>query len=213
MKSKKIEASEDAVSEQAPVRVQLNPAYDPLAVVNAVRYYTYCPKTFVATGYVDGTDGETLPEFSTKWAPPVCDSDQQAYYNGCGWVRGVPYKSLTPELLRQALTDVVQRELRTAMANIKAGAADDETETYLQQYADAQTYLRTGEASTFLMVLSNERNKEVEDLARVIMRKADAYHTAVAKALASYQNAVDVIANTEPVLTQALLQERRLQRV
>lgn len=201
--------------------VQLNPAYDPtsvaaydeLAPVETLTYYLYCPKTFVATHSVQVVTNEEPPLCSTKWEPPLCSDNAQAYFDGFGWVRCPPYKSLTPELLRAALTDVAKRELRDSMAELKASVADEESETYLQQYADAQTYLRTGEASTFLMVLSSARNKDMDDLTRTIVRKADVYHTATAKALALYQNAVDAITNTEPVLTQALLQERRLQRV
>ncbi len=204
---------EKAATLEKPVSIQLNPAYDPTAVVETVTYYLYCPATFVATTSVEVATNEPPPEHSTKWVPPQCSSNAQAYFDGFGWVRCPPYASLTPELLRLAFIDVAKRELRAAMSDIKANAADDETDTYLQQYADAQTYLRTGEASTFLMVLSDERNKAVEDLARIITRKADVYHTATAKALARYQNAVDAITNTEPVLTQALLQERRLHRV
>lgn len=204
---------EVAVLDKPSTSIQLNADYDPTAVAETVTYYRYCPETFVALDPVSVEPSAKAPDNTTRWAPPQCRAGTQAYFDGFGWVRCPTLRSITPELLRRVLTDVAKRELRNALTVIKAGAAEAETETYLQQYTDAQSYVATGYASTFLKVLSEARNKPLEVLARTIVRKADAYHTLVAKAVASYQNTIDDIAETEPVLTQALLQERRLQRV
>lgn len=192
--------------------IQLNPAYEPSDADDSVTYYLYCPDTFVATKTVKVAPDATPPENGTKWQPPPCSTNVQAYFDGFGWVRCPSYKSMTPELLRTVLIDVAKRELREAMTEIKDSVADEETETYLQQYADAQSYIATGTASTFLKVLSEARGKPLDDLAEIIVRKADAYHTATASALAKYQNVVDEIMSTKPVLTQEMLRERRLQR-
>jgi hypothetical protein len=181
--------------------------------VDTIPYYRYCPTTFVALDVVRVALTDTPPPNSTPWAPPTCGVATEAYFDGVGWSRCPAYRTITPELLRATLTDIAKRELRESLAVIKANVADEEVDTYQQQYADAKEFIASGQASTFLKVLSSTRDKPIEALARTIVRKADAYHTSMAKALAAYQNTVDVIATTEPILTQALLRERRMLRV
>lgn len=192
--------------------VQLNPSYESNVAPETTAHYCYCPKTFVATNVVQVAADEEVPEMSTRWKPPQCEDGVQAYFNGIGWVRCVALDHITPELIRDVQLDIAERELRETLRTIKDGAVAAETETYLQQYVDAQDYIATGTASTFLRVLSEARGKPLDDLARTIVRKADAYHTATAGALAKYQNAVDEIAGSKPALTQEMLMERRLQR-
>ena len=170
-------------------------------------YYTYCPKTFVAQGFVMS---EKQPPNSTTWPPPVQREGQQIYFNGQGWMHGRPLEQLTPKLLSEAALCKLKRELRNAINALSSGDAAEEVATYARQQADAEEYLRTGELTPFLATLSTAQGIGVDELVRKILIKARAYNEAVAFALGTYKRKAAELKSNPPTLTQELLQEPRL---
>jgi hypothetical protein len=168
--------------------------------------YLYDPETFAFTKEVSVGEDDALPDNSTKWPPPECAPNQQAYYNGDGWVKAFPLALMTSDRLRSVYLAVAALKLEREVRKLGTGAPNAETSTYSQQYMEAKEFQRTKQAPVFLEALAISRGEEVESLAAKIVAKAEVYNTRKAELLAAYQLEVkELMISKDLKLTQELL--------
>lgn len=167
-------------------------------------FYLYDPKTFV---YTKSVEAKTKPKNSSEWAPPECGPTEQAYFNGFGWVKNCLYTDLTPERIKALMQAVAAWKLRQKLARLNKGVPLQEVDTFAQQYTEAREFLMTTIRPVFLESLARARSEDLNEFAKKIIEKAEAYNTEKARILAAYQlETKGIEAAEEPKLTQELLQ-------
>lgn len=149
----------------------------------------------ISNGTVIEQDADAAaPANTTEWQPPEAPADGVYYQYDGAWVLGIDVRKAAIADLQASALVPVQAAFEAAVAQLQSAYTTSERASWAQQLSEAQGLIAgTTKEPPLLTALASARGLDVKALAQKIVDKNNAYQSAYASALATFQKARDAI--------------------